>query len=65
MCLGAIYWARPAAIFYGNSREYAADIGFDDQYVYDEIKLPLEKRQIPIMQIGRAHTIGVFEFWEK
>lgn len=65
MCLGAIYWARPAAIFYGNSREDAADIGFDDQYIYDEIKLPLEKRQIPIMQFGRAHTIGGFEFWEK
>lgn len=64
MCLGAIYWARPLAIFYGNSREDAAEIGFDDQYIYDEIKLPLKNREIPIQQLGRVHTIEPFSFWK-
>jgi tRNA(Arg) A34 adenosine deaminase TadA len=65
MCLGAIYWARPKAIYYGNSRVDAAKIGFDDQYIYDEIKLPLDNRQIPILQMGRSETIKSFKFWEK
>ena len=40
MCLGAIYWARPKVVYYGNTKEDAAAIGFDDQFIYDEINLP-------------------------
>jgi len=64
MCLGAIYWARPSAIFYGNSRVDAAKIGFDDQFIYNEIPLPLTERKIPIAQLGSNHAIEVFNLWE-
>jgi guanine deaminase len=65
MCLGAIYWARPEAIYFGNSREDAAKIGFDDQFIYDEIPLPLNERQIPINQIGNDIALEAFKMWEK
>ncbi len=63
MCLGAIYWARPAVIYYGNTRQDAADIGFDDSMIYDEITQPLHKRIIPIKPIGREQTMEMFKEW--
>ncbi|HEY2866329.1 MAG TPA: nucleoside deaminase, partial [Pyrinomonadaceae bacterium] len=45
MCLGAIYWARPAAIYFAGTREDAAAAGFDDEIFYDEIERPNEERQ--------------------
>ena len=47
MCLGAIYWARPDKVYYGSNQEDAANIGFDDEFIYKEIPLPYEKRSIP------------------
>lgn len=64
MCLGAIYWARPKAIYYGNNRQDAADAGFDDSMLYDEMKCPIENRKIPINSVGRAEAIKVFEEWK-
>jgi tRNA(Arg) A34 adenosine deaminase TadA len=58
MCLAAIYWARCAAIFYGNDAADAAKVGFDDAYLYDEMKAPLEARKIPI------HCLCAEEAWE-
>lgn len=63
MCLGAIYWARPQKVFYGNSKIDAANIGFDDDFIYKELELPLNNRQIPFEQIGREDAIKAFEFW--
>ena len=40
MCLGAIYWARPKAVYYANTRKDAAEIGFDDDFIYRELELP-------------------------
>ena len=40
MCLGAIYWARPDKVYYGSTQNHAADIGFDDAFIYEEIPLP-------------------------
>lgn len=65
MCLGAIYWARPNAIFYANSREDAAAIGFDDQFIYDEIPLPHTHRSIPIQNEPLAEAILVFQEWTR
>lgn len=65
MCLGAIYRARPKAIYYANTRVDAANIGFDDDFIYEEIKKDLEIRSLPIAQIGRANAIKVFEEWKK
>ena len=64
MCLGAIYWARPKAIYFANNREDAADAGFDDSMLYDEMKRSITERIIPITSIGRAEAIKVFEAWK-
>ena len=64
MCLGAIYWARPSIIYFGNNRQDAADAGFDDSMIYDEIKAGIEERKIPIKSIGRAEALKVFMEWK-
>ena len=64
MCLGAIYWARPAKIVYACHRADAAAIDFDDDYIYEELKLPLAERQIPIEQLLREEGLQVFEEWK-
>jgi len=64
MCLGAIYWARPARIVYGCSREDAADIGFDDNHIYKEIPLPISEREIPTSQVSRDEAFTVFQDWQ-
>ena len=65
MCLGAIYWARLNNIFYANSREDAARIGFDDGLIYHEIALPIADRKIPTTQILQPEARIAFEEWEK
>jgi len=47
MCLGAIYWARPAAYYYACTRQHAAEYGFDDDLIYREIALAAELRSVP------------------
>lgn len=64
MCLGAIYWARPERVVYGCDRQDAADISFDDQFIYDEIQLNIEDRKIPFQQILRNEAVTVFEAWD-
>jgi tRNA(Arg) A34 adenosine deaminase TadA len=63
MCLGAIYWARPDRVYYANSKVDAAEIGFDDQFIYDELDLPIPKRQLPITQIMRDEALIAFQEW--
>jgi tRNA(Arg) A34 adenosine deaminase TadA len=63
MCLGAIYWARPKVIYYANSRQDAADIGFDDSMIYEEMGAEIEKRKIPMSAIGREDALKVFHEW--
>jgi tRNA(Arg) A34 adenosine deaminase TadA len=65
MCLGAIYWARPAKIYYANTRNDAAEIGFDDSMIYEEIQLPLPQRRINISSLGREEALKIFEEWKK
>lgn len=64
MCLGAIYWARPKAIYYANTRADAADIGFDDSMIYEEMKIENSERLIPLTALGRKEAIKVFEEWK-
>ena len=64
MCLGAIYWARPKIIYYANSREDAAAIGFDDSMIYEEFGLDLDKRRIPMRSVGKEEALKVFEEWK-
>ncbi len=63
MCLGAIYWARPKIIYYANTREDAASIGFDDSLIYSEMKAELANRKIPVVNIGRIDAVKVFQNW--
>ena len=63
MCLGAIYWARPKVIYFANTREDAAHIGFDDSMIYEEMNTEIENRKIPIIKLGRENAFKVFEEW--
>ena len=63
MCLGAIYWARIARLYYGNRREDAVRIGFDDGHIYREIGRPIEKRVIPTTLLLAEEARAAFEAW--
>lgn len=64
MCLGAIYWARPKVIYYANNRKDAADIGFDDSMIYEEMGKSYIERKIPILTISREEALSVFNEWK-
>ena len=64
MCLGAIYWARPKIIYYGNTRKDAAEIGFDDSLIYDEINTRLEERKIPMVNLSHKEALKSFKIWQ-
>jgi len=63
MCLGAIYWARLAKIYYGCARVDAAKVGFDDYTIYEEFKLPLRERRIPMERLSSDEALQVFVEW--
>ena len=63
MCLGAIYWARPAVIYYANTRNDAAEIGFDDSMIYEEINKHMHQRKIPVINVGREDAQKIFVEW--
>ena len=65
MCLGAIYWARPKMVYFGCNREDAAAIGFDDQFIYDELNQDLDNRQIKIVRLMRKEALSAFDAWSK
>jgi tRNA(Arg) A34 adenosine deaminase TadA len=65
MCLAAIYWSHCDAIFYGNTSADAAAAGFDDAFLYEEVKLPLERRRIPTVNLLREKAISNFEAWRE
>lgn len=63
MCLGAIYWARPEKVFYACSRSDAAQIGFDDHFIYEEIMSDQQQRKLPMKQLLRSEALKVFSSW--
>jgi guanine deaminase len=65
MCMGAIYWARLAKIYYANTREDAARIGFDDSFIYDQLALPVESRKLIMIQIMHEEALEAFREWER
>ena len=65
MCLGAIYWARPDRIYFGNTAADAAGIGFDDSIIYRELSEPHSQRKIPMIQIMRDEALEAFRLWEE
>ena len=63
MCMGAIYWTRPDRIYYAASRMDAAAIGFDDQFIYDELAVDLADRSIPARRLLEDEALTPFELW--
>lgn len=63
MCLGAIYWARPARVVFAAGREDAAAAGFDDAFIYQELELPLSDRGLPIEQHLAESGAQLFREW--
>ncbi|MDY6991341.1 MAG: nucleoside deaminase [Pseudomonadota bacterium] len=64
MCLGALYWARVAKVYYANTRHQAAAIGFDDAFIYEQIIQAPLKRSIPFIHIPLHQAQLVFEQWQ-
>jgi guanine deaminase len=64
MCMGAIYWARLRKIYYASTRNDAAQIGFDDSFIYDQIALDPASRKIEMIQIMREQALQAFREWE-
>lgn len=64
MCLGAIYWAHLDKIYYANNRKDAAKIGFDDDFIYQEIELKPEDRQKKSEKLLRKEALEVFKKWQ-
>jgi guanine deaminase len=63
MCLAALYWSRCDAIFYGNSAADAADAGFDDSFLYQEVARPPDQRKIPTIRLLGDEAIESFNAW--
>lgn len=64
MCFGAVYWARLDKLYFANSKKDAKKIGFDDSFIYEEIKLPFGERKIPNIQMLRDEAIEAFKDWQ-
>lgn len=65
MCFGAIYWAHLDKIYMGNDRKDAAKIGFDDDFIYQEIALPANKRKKPSEILLREEALEAFKMWDE
>lgn len=63
MCLGAIYWARPEEVYYACTREDAAGIGFDDDFIYEELVKANTEREMVLQNIMRDEALAVFNEW--
>lgn len=64
MCLSAIYWSRIQKIYYSNTREDAKNIGFDDSYIYEEIKKNVDDRDVKLERVLPSNSLKSFEIWK-
>ena len=65
MCLGAIYWARPLRLVFSSTRQEAANIGFDDNHIYQEVVLPISDRSIPTKKQFHPDAVKLFQLWKE
>lgn len=65
MCLGAIYWARPDRVYFAATASDAADAGFDDSFIYEELKRPNSERRIPFEAMMRESGLEPFRVWKQ
>lgn len=64
MCLSAMYWARLRKVYYANTRKDAADIDFDDDFIYTEVSRPIADRKLAMKQFMRKEALTAFEEWK-
>lgn len=64
MCLGAIYWARPKAVYYACTKEDAAEISFDDAFIYEELDKNIDNRKIRFINLEREKGKAIFNKWK-
>jgi tRNA(Arg) A34 adenosine deaminase TadA len=65
MCLGAIYWAHIARIYFGNAAADASEIGFDDSFIYRQFAQAIPERSIPMIPMMREQALAVFRAWQE
>jgi tRNA(Arg) A34 adenosine deaminase TadA len=65
MCLGAIYWARPDRVFFAATAADAAAAGFDDGFIYEELRREPARRKIPMTPIMREEALAAFRAWSE
>jgi len=63
MCLAAIYWARLDKVYYACTRQDAAEVGFDDDFIYQQLPLEIDDRSLPMEQIEREYSLDLFRDW--
>lgn len=63
MCLGAIYWARISKVYFAVTRKDAANIGFDDEFIYTELAKPPKRRKLPLKQVPTPNALRPFDEW--
>jgi guanine deaminase len=63
MCLGAIYWARPNAVYYAGTHKDAASAGFDDSFIYQQMRMRVEERAIPMKRLLAERAVEPFDEW--
>jgi len=64
MCFAAIHWAKIKTLYYGSTRKDAANIDFDDQYIYDVISGVAKELQVEVLQVDREESLEPFKKWE-
>ena len=64
MCLGAIYWARPDVLYYAGTQADAAEAGFDDRFIYQELALPIEGRKLKMVHLAVEDALTCFDQWK-
>ena len=65
MCLGAIYWAHLRCIYYGNTKKDAADIDFADDFIYEELDKPIDRRSVPFINMLNEEALSSFRLWSE
>jgi len=65
MCLGAIYWARPARVFFASTASDATQAGFDDSFIFEQMQLPFAERRIPMIPMMREEARAALRAWEE
>lgn len=63
MCLGALYWARPTAVYFAGTQADAANAGFDDQFIYEELAIPPRSRSLQTIWIEHEQATQPFQLW--